>query len=77
MKKGIEETEVSRFGLFIKQKRKNRGITQKELARHARVSFTLVNRIENGDIKLNISSVNKVLKVFGCALAPVRLEIKE
>ena len=73
MKKNLK---TSILGQFIQQKRKSRGITQRELARHAMVSFTLVNRIENGDMKLNISSVNKTLHVFGYVLGPVHLDTK-
>ena len=69
-----EDIKTSKLGQFIKEKRKSRGITQKELARHAMVSFTFINRIENGDMKLNISSVNKVLNVFGYLLGPVHLD---
>ena len=69
-----KKLKTSILGRFIQQKRKSRGITQQELARHAMVSFTLVNRIENGDMKLNISSVNKVLHVFGYVLGPVYLD---
>ena len=73
MKKNLKTLKL---GQFIKQKRKSRGITQKELARYAMVSFTLINRIENGDMKLNISSVNKVLNIFGYILGPVHLDTK-
>ena len=71
-----ENLKTSILGQFVQQKRKSRGITQQELARYAMVSFTLINRIENGDMKLNISSVNKVLHVFGCTLGPVPLDVQ-
>ena len=56
---------------FIKQRRKERGISQKQLAEYAEVSFTLINRIENGDLNLQVKSLNKVLDVFGYKLGPV------
>ena len=56
---------------FIKQSRKERGISQKQLADYAGVSFTLVNRIENGDLNLQITPLNKILDVFGHRLGVV------
>lgn len=50
---------------FIKTRRKARGISQKQLAEYAAVSFTLVNRVENGDLNLQLTSLNKILNVFG------------
>ena len=56
---------------FIKQSRKERGISQKQLAEYAGVSFTLVNRIENGDLNLQVIPLNKILDVFGHKLGAV------
>ena len=56
---------------FIKAKRKERGISQKQLAEYAEVSFTFVNRLENGDINLRLVPLNKVLAVFGHEIWPV------
>ncbi len=56
---------------FIKQRRKERGISQKQLAEYAGVSFTLVNRIENGDLNLQVIPLNKILDVFGYKLGAI------
>lgn len=56
---------------FIKKRRKERGISQKQLAEYAGVSFTLVNRIETGDLNLQVTPLNKILDVFGHKLGVV------
>ena len=52
-------------GEFVRKKRKEQKITQKQLALHAEVSFTFVNRLENGDLNIQLTPLNKVLRVFG------------
>jgi len=64
-------TQITDIGRFLRARRKERGITQAELARHAEVSYTLVNRIENGDMNVQAVSLNKVLGVFGYRIGPV------
>lgn len=63
--------QASDIGRFLRARRKDRGITQAELARYAEVSYTLVNRIENGDMHVQAASLNKVLGVFGYRIGPV------
>jgi y4mF family transcriptional regulator len=60
-----------RIGDFVKTKRKEQGISQQQLAEYAEVSYTLINRIENGDEKLRLTTLNKVLEVFGHQVGPV------
>ena len=62
------QTEI---GSFIRSRRKERGLTQQQLASHAELSFTFVNRVENGDLNLRVSSLNKLLNIFGFKLGPV------
>ncbi|MCB0422702.1 MAG: helix-turn-helix transcriptional regulator [Bdellovibrionales bacterium] len=59
------------IGEFVRTKRKERGISQKQLAEYAEVSFSLINRIENGDMHLRLSTLNQVLEVFGHEVGPV------
>lgn len=59
------------LGEFIRTKRKEQGITQKQLADYAEVSYTLVNRIENGDERLQLATLNKILGVFAYQVGPV------
>lgn len=61
----------SAIGQFLRARRKERDITQAQLARYADVSYTLVNRIENGDMNVQAGSLNKLLNVFGYQIGPV------
>ena len=55
---------------FVRRQRRAQGITQRQLADFAGVSYSLINRIENGDQNLRLQSVDKVLKVFGHRTGP-------
>ena len=68
----VEKT--SAVGTFIRARRQERDLTQKELARFAQVSYTLVNRVENGDMNVQAGSLNKLLGVFGYQIGPQRIE---
>ena len=56
---------------FVKQKRKEAGLTQSEFAERSGVALTVIRKIEQGQDNLNLGSVNQVLKMFGHELAPV------
>ena len=56
---------------FVKEKRKEVNLTQKEFAERAGVALTVVRKIEQGKNNLNLEKVNLVLKMFGHVLAPV------
>lgn len=57
---------------FLKEKRKENQLTQKEFAERAGVALTVVRKIEQGKENLNLEKVNQVLKMFGHVLAPVK-----
>jgi transcriptional regulator with XRE-family HTH domain len=56
--------ERSQIGLTIRQLRKERDLSQRELANFAQVSFSFLNRVENGDLNITLSTLNKILAVF-------------
>lgn len=56
---------------FIKEKRKETGLTQQEFAERAGVALTVVRKIEQGKENLSLAKVNQVLMMFGNKLAPV------
>jgi y4mF family transcriptional regulator len=62
---------MKKLSEFVKEKRKNAGLTQPELAQRAGVALTVIRKIEQGQDNLNLASVNHVLKMFGHELAPV------
>jgi transcriptional regulator with XRE-family HTH domain len=68
VKSARRETAI---GSFIRKNRKARSLTQRQLAEFAGVSFTFLNRLENGDLDVKVSKVNKVLAVFSQQVGPV------
>lgn len=68
--KGMEHLKI---GNFVKQRRKQIGLDQKEFAEKAGVALTVVRKIEQGKTNLNVDSVLQVLKMFGCTLDVVRI----
>lgn len=56
---------------FLKQKRKEAGLTQEVFAEKAGVALTVVRKIEQGKNDLQLEKVNQVLKMFGHTLVPV------
>lgn len=59
---------------FVKDKRKEAGLTQQEFAEKAGVALTVIRKIEQGKNDLQLEKVNQVLKMFGQILAPVSLK---
>jgi y4mF family transcriptional regulator len=56
---------------FVKDKRKQLGLTQEEFAEKAGVALTVIRKIEQDKDNLSLSKVNQVLILFGHVLAPV------
>lgn len=59
---------------FVKKRRKEVGLTQREFADKAGVALTVIRKIEQGKTNLNLEKVNQVLKMFGHILIPVSLK---
>ncbi|MFT3947527.1 MAG: type II toxin-antitoxin system Y4mF family antitoxin [Agriterribacter sp.] len=62
---------------FVKDKRKEAGLTQQEFAEKAGVALTVIRKVEQGKSDLQLEKVNQVLKMFGHTLAPVNLKLFE
>lgn len=60
---------------FVKEKRKEVGLTQQKFAEKAGVALTVIRKIEQGKNDLQLEKVNQVLKMFGHTLAPVSLKL--
>ena len=58
---------------FVKEKRRQTGLTQEDFALRAGVALTVVRKIEQGKGNLNLKKANQVLKMFGHVLAPVSI----
>ncbi|OBX25246.1 y4mF family transcriptional regulator [Gelidibacter algens] len=59
---------------FVKERRKEVGLTQEEFADRAGVALTVIRKIEQNKTNLNLEKVNQVLKMFGHKLVPVSLK---
>lgn len=62
---------MRRLSEFVKERRKEVNLTQKEFADRTGVALTVIRKIEQGKTNLNIEKVNLVLNMFGHELAPV------
>jgi y4mF family transcriptional regulator len=76
------ESNSTILSLYLKDKRKNLGLTQQQLAIKAGVGIRFIRDMEQGKETLRMDKVNQVLKLFGQELGPVpldrnRLMIKE
>lgn len=56
---------MSEIRVFIKQKRKELGLTQEDLALNAGVGLRFVRDLEQGKKTLRIDKINDVLALFG------------
>jgi len=59
---------------FVKAKRREAGLTQQAFAEKAGVALTVIRKIEQGKLDLQLEKVNQVLKMFGHILVPVRIK---
>jgi len=57
---------------FVKERRKEVNLTQKEFSDRAGVALTVLRKIEQGKTNLNMDIVNLILRMFGHELAPVK-----
>jgi len=56
---------------FVKARRKEVNLTQREFAERTGVALTVVRKIEQGKTNLNMDKVNLILSMFGHTLAAV------
>lgn len=56
---------------FLKQKRKEKALTQQELSLKAGVGLRIIREMEQGKTTLRMDKVNQVLQLFGAKLSVV------
>lgn len=56
---------------FLKQKRKEKALTQHELSLKAGVGLRIIREMEQGKTTLRMDKVNQVLQLFGAKLSVV------
>lgn len=62
---------MSTLSEFVKARRKEVNLTQREFAERTGVALTVVRKIEQGKTNLNMDKVNLILSMFGHTLAAV------
>jgi y4mF family transcriptional regulator len=58
---------------FIKERRRQAGLTQEALAEKAGVGLRFIRDLEQGKKTLRLDKANQILALFGHELGPVRL----
>jgi hypothetical protein len=68
----IKKSSLGEIGLFIKNRRMEKGLTQERFSELIGVSITVLRGLEQGSDKgFNTTQVNIVLSAFGCKLGVV------
>ena len=62
------------FRQFVKQRRKQAGLTQEELAYKAGVGLRFVRDLEQGKSALRLDKVNQVLTLFNHQAGPIPVD---
>jgi y4mF family transcriptional regulator len=67
---------MNTLAIFVKQKRKETGLTQAQLAEKAGVGLRFVRELEQGKTSLRLDKVNQVLFLFGAqvGVAPLTFD---
>lgn len=59
---------------YVKEMRKQFGLTQVDLSRKSGVGLRFVRELEQGKPTLRLDKVNQVLALFGVEMAPAKME---
>ena len=65
---------MNQLANFVKQRRKEVNLTQKEFAERAGVALTVIRKIEQSKTNLNMENVNQVLAMFGHKLGSISIK---
>ncbi len=65
---------MNSIGVFIKQKRKEAGLTQEEFAIRSGLGLRFVRELERGKETVRMDKVNQALAVFGMEAVPGKKE---
>lgn len=64
------EKELGTVAYFVRKKRKDRGITQEQLAQMSGVGLAFLKRLECGDENLHLAKVLQVMRFLNADLFP-------
>ncbi|MBQ6449753.1 helix-turn-helix transcriptional regulator [bacterium] len=65
------------IGKFIKQKRKEAGLTQEQFALRSGLGLNFVRQLEQGKKTVRLDKVNQALAMFSAKAVPGKLEVED
>lgn len=65
------------LSIFVKEMRKQFGLTQVDLAEKSGVGLRFVRELEQGKQTLRLDKVNQVLALFGRQVGAVEIDLKD
>ena len=65
---------MSNIGNYIKEKRKNAGLTQEEFAMRSGLGLRFIRELEQGKETVRLDKVNQALAMFGMEVVPGKKE---
>lgn len=63
---------MDKISTFVKEKRKEAGLTQEEFAIRSGLGIRFVRELEQGKKTVRMDKVNQALEMFGMEVGPVR-----
>ena len=70
-------TSTNEIIRFVKERRRQLRLTQKDLADRAGVGLRFIRDLEQGKQSVRLDKVNQVLAMFGHRAGPVRVENRD
>lgn len=64
---------MTQLAKYVKEKRKQFGLTQVDLSQKSGVGLRFVRELEQGKNTLRLDKVNQVLAMFGAEMAPAKI----
>jgi y4mF family transcriptional regulator len=68
---------MNKIGTFVKEKRKEAGLTQEEFAIRSGLGIRFVRELEQGKETVRMDKVNQALAMFGMEAVPGKREYHE
>ena len=66
---------MSQLAKYVKEKRKQYGLTQVDLSQKSGVGLRFVRELEQGKETLRLDKVNQVLALFGAEMKPDKINV--
>ena len=69
----MNKHDKNTISLFIKEKRKETGLTQEDFAIKSGLGLRFIRELEQGKETVRLDKINQALNMFGYELAPVKI----